>query len=137
MLGNASDADEVVHDVFLYLFEEPSRFAGTSRLSTYLYRAVTNACLNRIRNARARQRLVAEQQHGMPMHDPGGRAEWSASARALLRRLPEPLAAVAVYRFIDELSQREIGSLLGCSHSHVGVLLQRLEDWIERERSAC
>src|SRR5688572_17215314 len=36
LLGSLSDADEVVHDVFLRLFEQPIRFLGQSRLSTYL-----------------------------------------------------------------------------------------------------
>ena len=54
MLGGVSDADEVVHDVFLRMFEQPDQFLGDSRASTYLYSAVTHECLNRIRKPQRR-----------------------------------------------------------------------------------
>jgi RNA polymerase sigma factor (sigma-70 family) len=50
MLGVDADAHEVVHDVFLAMFERPDAYRGESSMSSYLYGAVTNACLNRIHN---------------------------------------------------------------------------------------
>ncbi|MDD9932602.1 MAG: sigma-70 family RNA polymerase sigma factor [Myxococcales bacterium] len=136
MLGSAADADEVVHEVFLRLFEGASTFLGASKLSTYLYSAVTHACLNRIRNDRTQRRLQGERAHTIPPHDPGTRPEWTVAAHDLLRRLPDPLAAVAVYYYLDELSQREIAELLGCSHVHVGKLLRRVRSLAEENRRA-
>jgi RNA polymerase sigma-70 factor (ECF subfamily) len=70
--------------------------------------------------------------------DAGTRPEWTVAARDLLERLPQRLAEVAVYYYLDELSQREIASVLGCSHRHVGQLLARLSRWVERqEKAAC
>src|SRR5262245_16990500 len=103
MLGSISDADEVVHDVFLRLFEQ-KKFLGHSQISTYLYSAVTRACLNRIRNARTRARLTAERQHLWSASDPGTSAESAVEVHDLLVQLPETLAAVAVYHYLDELS---------------------------------
>ena len=137
MLGNAADADDVVHDVFLALFEDYARFRGGSSVSTYLYSAVTHACLNRLRNQRKRRDLVAER-FVEARFDPGQSAEASAMLRDLLARVPEPLCEVLVYHYLDELSQREIASLLGCSHTHVGALLARLAHWsAEEEVSPC
>jgi RNA polymerase sigma-70 factor (ECF subfamily) len=138
MLGSISDADEVVHDVFLRLFEKPDRFLGNSRLSTYLHGAVTHACLNRIRNQRTRARLAEQRQHLSSANDPGTTAEAAVIARDLLARLPDTLAAVAVYYYLDELSQREIAAVLGCSHSHVGHLLAQLANQLkDQEKAAC
>jgi RNA polymerase sigma-70 factor (ECF subfamily) len=138
MLGSVSDADEVVHDVFLRLFEQPDQFLGMSRISTYLYSAVTHECLNRIRNRRTRARLGEQRAQLERTSDPGTQAEASLAARDLLAALPEPLAAVAVYYHLDELSQREIAVILGCSHSHVRHLLAKLERWVrEQEKAAC
>jgi RNA polymerase sigma-70 factor (ECF subfamily) len=138
MLGSVSDADEVVHDVFLRLFEQPGQFLGMSGISTYLYSAVTHECLNRIRNRRTRTRLGEQRAQLEPTSDPGTQAEASLVARDLLAALPEPLATVAVYYHLDELSHREIGAILGCSHSHVGHLLAKLERWVaDREKAAC
>jgi RNA polymerase sigma-70 factor (ECF subfamily) len=136
MLGSAADADEVVHEVFLRLFEGPTTFRGTSKLSTYLYSAVTHVCLNRIRNSRTQNRLASERVHVIPTRDPGTRPEWTVAAHDLLRRLPDPLAAVAVYYYLDELSQREIAEILGCSHVHVGKLIRRIEVFADETRRA-
>jgi len=135
MLGNTADADDVVHDVFLALFEDYERFRGESLVSTYVYGAVTHACLNRLRNQRKRRDLAA-QHVSEPRVDPGGAAESAAMLRDLLTRLPEPLCDVAVYHYLDELSQREISGLLGCSHTHVGALIARLTQWISMQEVA-
>lgn len=138
ILGSVQDADEVVHEVFLRLFERPFEFLGASRISTYLYSAVTRACLNRIRNRRTRERLLRERKLLEPASDPGTQAPTLLAARELLEQLPAQLAALAVYHYVDELSQREIAGILGCSHRHVGQLLERLQDRIKRrEEAAC
>lgn len=138
LLGSVADADEVVHDVFLRLFERPELFQGKSLASTYLYSAVTNECLNRLRNQRTRARLIAERHHLASANDPGTSAESALAVRDLLAQLPETLAVVAVFYYLDELSQREIAELLSCSHRHVGQLLARLEAWLQhQEKAAC
>jgi RNA polymerase sigma factor (sigma-70 family) len=135
MLGNTADADDVVHDVFLSLFEDYERFRGQSMVSTYVYGAVTHACLNRMRNQRKRRDLAAQHLREARV-DPGQAAESIAMLRDLFARLPEPLSEVAVYHYLDELSQREIASLLGCSHTHVGALIARLTLWISQHEVA-
>jgi RNA polymerase sigma-70 factor (ECF subfamily) len=137
MLGNTADADDVVHDVFLALFEGYERFRGQSAVSTYVYGAITHACLNRLRNQRKRRDLAARQ-FSEARVDPGRAAESAAMLHDLLARLPEQLSEVAVYHYLDELSQREIASLLGCSHTHVGALIARLTHWVSlQEVSSC
>jgi RNA polymerase sigma factor (sigma-70 family) len=137
LLGNASDADDMVHDVFLALFERYAQFRGTSELSTYVYAAVTHACLNRLRNQRKRQhlkRIHATELGALPMA--ASSAEAWVAARDLLARLPEPLGEVALYHHLEELTQREIASLLGCSHAHVAELVERLARWVNRQELA-
>jgi DNA-directed RNA polymerase specialized sigma24 family protein len=50
--------------------------------------------------------------------------------------MPEPLALVAVYYYVDELSHAEIARIMGCSSRHVGNLLERLTLWAANEESA-
>jgi RNA polymerase sigma-70 factor (ECF subfamily) len=123
--------------VFLSLFEHPEQYAGHSRMSTFLYSAVTHVCLNRLRNGRTRERLLA--QHGDVL-TPSDRARPSADQlfqlRALIQQLPEVLAQVAVYRYMDELTHEEIAEIMGCSRRHVGDLLKRLDDFSAARESA-
>lgn len=132
LLGDHAEAHEVVHDVFVSLFERPEQHAGTSRMSTFLYSAVTHACLNRLRDRKTRQRLLAENAERVAPREPAhASADQQVLLRSLLSRLPRELAQLAVYRHMDELTHEEIAEIMGCSRRHVGDLLQRLRAWIE------
>lgn len=139
MLGSDADAWEVVQDVFLSLFERPEQFAARSQLSTFLYSATTHACLNRIRQSKTSSRLLSERavEAPQPRGEPGLDPEWLALLHDLLRRLPEPLATVAAYYYIDDLSHDEIALLLGCSRSQVGKLLARLTQAASALEASC
>jgi RNA polymerase sigma factor (sigma-70 family) len=137
ILGSESEAHEVVQDLFVSLLERPEQFAGRSTLSTFMYSATTHACLNRLRNQRNRARILSER--GEQTDDAAasvGVVELVTLHRALAR-LPAPLAEVAVYYFVDELSHNEIAGLLGCSRRHIGDLLQRVEAWGRSQERVC
>ena len=50
--GDASDAEEVIQDVFLTAFRKAQMFQGNSQFSTWLYRLTVNAALGRIAAAK-------------------------------------------------------------------------------------
>jgi RNA polymerase sigma-70 factor (ECF subfamily) len=123
-----------VHDVFVSLLERPEQYRGSSSLSTFLYSAVTHACLNRIRNQRVRlQRLREHWLQVIARPRVEAPAEISRALRSALRRMPEPLAEVAVYFYMDGLSHEQIAELLGCSKRQVGYHLAAIERWAGRE----
>lgn len=137
MLGQSDDANEVVQDVFLSLFERPQQHSGHSRMSTFLYSAVTHACLNRLRDRKTRDRLLAQNaERVVPSAGGAPAADQLVLLRALIAQLPEALAQVAIYRYMDELTLEETAEVMGCSRRHVGDLLKRLEHWIEARESA-
>lgn len=135
LLGSEADAYEVVQDVFLSLFERPEQFRGESSMSTFLYGAVTHACLNRIRNRNNRERLLREHlATGAALVPQGTQPEQLAALRWALARMPEPLAQVAVYYYMDELTHEDIARILSCSRRHVGNLLERLATWTSTQQ---
>jgi RNA polymerase sigma-70 factor (ECF subfamily) len=130
LLGDEAEAQEVLHDVFTSLLQDPTQFAGLSSAMTFLYRMTTNAALGRLRSRRTRARLLAQSYAGRTeptQPSPEGLVE----LRAWLLGLPEELARVAVYHHLDEMTQEEIAQVLGCSRQWVGKLLAQL---VERER---
>jgi len=131
LLGSDAEAQEVVQDVFLSLFERPEQYAGKSKLTTFLYSAGTHACLNRIRDAKNRLRLLRERAAGDPeaKSDVGLTPEKLSLLHRMLERMPEELARAAVYYYVDDLSHDEVARLLGCSRRQVGNLLKRVEEW--------
>src|ERR1044072_12072 len=49
VLGDRTDLDDLVQEVFVIAFRGLSRFRGDARLSTWLYRICVNVALGRIR----------------------------------------------------------------------------------------
>jgi RNA polymerase sigma factor (sigma-70 family) len=132
LLGCEADAQDVVSDVFTSLYQRPEQYAGRSAVSTFLYAMTTHVCLNRIRSQK-RQKRLHENGHGAistASQHPAA-PDRATQLRELLLRMPESLGQVAVYYYLDELTQAEIAEILGCSRRHVGDLLVRLKDWLQ------
>ena len=103
-------------------------------MMAFLYRATTNLCLNRLRNARNRPRLLDER--GPPEQSQPPQAENRAVLRQCLARLPEAQAQALTYYYLDEMSHNEIAALLGCSRRHVGNLLERARAGLAAQENA-
>jgi RNA polymerase sigma-70 factor (ECF subfamily) len=130
VLRDEASAQDVVHDVFLTLAERRGELASTGVVS-WLYVVTTNVCLKRLRRDATRARL--DESLERPLAAPA-RGEDLAMIRSALAALPEELAAVAVYRFVDEMTHAEIADLMGCSRRHIGDLLGRFERAMEPAR---
>ncbi|MDI1451596.1 RNA polymerase sigma factor [Polyangium sp. 6x1] len=139
LLGNEADAREALQEVFASLLERPEQFQGTSSLTTWLYSATTNLCLNKLRDGKTRSRILNERVAPAGAEAVPPSAEASALVRDLLAKLPEDLATAAVYYYLDDMTHEEIASVMGCSRRHVGHLLDRLKTWAasHEEGEAC
>jgi RNA polymerase sigma-70 factor (ECF subfamily) len=124
LLGNEQDALEVLQQVFVSLIDRVDQLRGGAAPTTWLYAATTHACLNLLRNARTRTRLLADGPSAAPHSELS--PESSSILRDLLARVPDDLVQIAVYYYGDEMTHAEIASVLGCSRRHVGDLVERL-----------
>jgi RNA polymerase sigma-70 factor (ECF subfamily) len=125
ILRHEDDARDIVHDVFLDLYNHPERFEERSSIATYLYAAATHACLNRIRDGKTRARLIGIETAARG-NASAARGDTYALACEILGGLSDDDAALAVYLYCDELTHDEIAEVLGCSRRHVGDLANRL-----------
>jgi RNA polymerase sigma-70 factor, ECF subfamily len=119
LLADDADAQRVVADVFGLLYDRPERYQGRRALCRQLYALTTRACFNRLRSRKP-------QAKAQPAAD-GGERDRAAALRVLLTRLQEPLDQLAVYYYLDELTQEEATELLGCSRRRITNLLAQLE----------
>jgi RNA polymerase sigma-70 factor (ECF subfamily) len=127
MLRSREDAVDVVHALFVDLIPTWSRDVDLP----YLYRAVTNRCLNVVRDRANRARLLErEQQAAAPL----GRVRLEDHVvgvrliAALADRLDEGHLQVLVARFVDDMTQDEIAAQLGLSRKTIGKRLDRIRD---------
>jgi RNA polymerase sigma-70 factor (ECF subfamily) len=94
---------------------------------------VTHACLNRLRDGRNRARLLRQNMPADRESPQVSSAEALTSLRALLSRMPEELATVTVYYHGEGLTHDDIARILQCSPRHVGNLVSRAQDWMQRQ----
>jgi RNA polymerase sigma-70 factor (ECF subfamily) len=125
VLQNRDDACDVVQELFVDLLSR----GQTSAELPYLYRAVTNRCLNVLRDRSTHQRLLERQQAALR-----GPARTTLDERVVSLDLLTKLSArldgrcqeVLVYRYIDDMTQEEIAALTGFSRKTVGKRLDRV-----------
>ena len=127
LLRNREDAIDVVHALFVDLIPKWNRDVDLP----YLYRAVTNRCLNLLRDRATRARLL--EREGV-VAAPVGRVKPEEQIVgvglivALADRLDEGHLEVLVARFLDDMTQDEIAGQLGLSRKTVGKRLDRIRE---------
>ena len=132
IVGNRSDAEDVVQNLFLTL--PRTAYRGSASLWSYLYRASVNNSVNLLRNRKRGDRLSGEVMaqalgSGAPAaSDPASQvleAEvLAALAKALLRVKPQH-RRVLVLRIKHGLSNSEIAEREGIPQATVGTWLRR------------
>jgi len=135
VLRNREDAVDVVHALFVDLIP---RWNPDVDLP-YLYRAVTNRCLNLVRDRGTRARLL-EREHGAAAPVGRVRLDDQVVGLALIAQLAERLDAahmeVLVARFVDDMTQDEIAEHLRISRKTVGRRLDHIRATVIALRGA-
>ena len=126
MLGNPTDAEDVTQDSFLQAWQALPTLRDRRLFSTWLYRIVTNRCLNAIRSRRATEVLPneIEDETRRPNHVAEARRQLQALRRAIMRLTPEQRAPF-VLRELEGLSYEEIAEVLGTTVPAVKGRLHR------------
>lgn len=134
VLRSREDAVDVVHTLFADLIP-----TWTSDVDLpYLYRAVTNRCLNLVRDRGTRARLLEREQ---VVAAPVGRVRLDdqivgvALIAALADRLDDGHLQILVCRFVDDMTQDEIAAQLGVSRKTVGKRLERIREAVTALRA--
>jgi RNA polymerase sigma-70 factor (ECF subfamily) len=141
LLPTEEDARDVVQEAFLSAFRSLPKFAGGSKLSTWLHRIVVNASLMRLRSKRRRPEdsletllpSFLEDGHHAERYaewsEPADRALERAEVRELVReqveRLPETYRTVLMLRDIEGMETEDVAAALGLTPNAVKMRLHR------------
>lgn len=128
MTGNRADAEDVVQEVFLRLWQRPDAWRpGQAQFSTWLYRVVVNRCLDLKRRPKAGALdAIAEPQDPRP----DAEADLVAAARQravndAVEALPERQRAAIALTYTAGLKNTEAASALDISVKAFEALLVR------------
>ncbi len=126
MLGDESDAEDATQDAFVQAWRNLGGFRSDAAFSTWMYRIVTNRCLNLLR-ARRRTEPLSER-HEAPTARPDRIAEarWQVEDLKLaIGRLTPEQRGPLVLRELEGCSYEEIAEALDVSISAVKSRLHR------------
>ncbi len=135
LLRDEEEARDAMHDTFIKAQKNLESFRGDASPLTWLTKIATNHCLNVLRSKKAKwreryrqQELHTEQvEQVAPSANGISFAEDSQLLRMVLERVDASLAEVAVYYFVDEMTQKEITELVGIS---APTLRKRLREFV-------
>ncbi len=133
MLRNAEDAEDAVQEAYISAFKALPRFKGQSKLSTWLYRIVVNACLMKIRKDKSRAKYLSEKEYDDAIvydwkNDPEEAAvnsELRSTLESGLDLLSPDLRVAVVLRDIQGLSTEEASEALAISVASLKSRLHR------------
>ncbi|WP_394353873.1 RNA polymerase sigma-70 factor [Spirosoma taeanense] len=119
-LPDADEAEEEVQIMFLALWEKRDGLFITTSLKSYLFRAVHNRCLNRIKHLAVRDEhrehtlYAGETTAESPIHTLLG-DELADRLQAAIQKLPEQCRLAFTLSRFEELKYGEIADQLGIS----------------------
>ncbi len=134
ILGDGDAAKDVLQDVFVTAISQKSALEEKGVTMSWFYKVATNRSLNKLRNTGNRRSLlrsVGSAQDDIDQTRRTAEQQTAHEAKSLLASLPEDLAEIAVYYYLDEMTQAEISSLLKCSRRNVSHKLARTKETLE------
>jgi RNA polymerase sigma-70 factor, ECF subfamily len=144
--GEENAARDITQQVFLKLFSSIQQFRQEASFTTWLYRMVTNVCLDEQRRGRrfisfdfwrrdgeedeASASEVLDWQQTQQFRqdlqeERYTQAEIAAAVKAAVKQLSPPLRLTILLKYFEELSYEEIAEALGCSMGTVASRLNR------------
>lgn len=120
ILKETDEAEEVVQNLFLSIWEKRSDLEISISLKSYLYRAVHNHCLNRIKHLKVREEY---QQYAVNFYDASYESvgqtviknELETKIEEAIRKLPEQCRLIFRMSRFEELKYHEIAEQLELS----------------------
>lgn len=136
MLGNRADAEDAVQRALLKCFAARTRYSPRWAVSTWLYRALTNVCIDELRRRRVRSDVLdldtdaseastrnSRRTARSPAAPPAGAGRVDL-ARAL-DKVPREARVLLALRYVDGLGYGELARIRGISVNTVKSQLAR------------
>lgn len=136
IIGKSNDAEEIVHDVFIAIWNQNDNRLEATGIKSYLFTAVKNRCLNFIKKAKLD---YSELTDDAPVFDGAVNAHSKLEAReaetkihTLIDMLPTKCKQIFLMSRIYELSYKEIAEVLDISpktvENQISIALKFLKE---------
>ena len=146
MLNNRQEAEDVVQDTFLRVYNNLERYDTTMKFSTWIYRIATNLSIDRLRKRKPVYSLDAESSEyegldGYSMIPSDNRTPESEMLISETQRiihqaidtLPPKYKTVMILRYIHELSLQEVGDILDMPVTTIKTRVHRGREFLRKK----
>jgi RNA polymerase sigma factor (sigma-70 family) len=134
--GSMADAEDVAQAVFLRLASTSGQVANAG---SYLYRAAINGALDMLRRRKAHPTSSIEEAAGVAAVSRGSSPEVEISNRQLgdflrlaIGELAPRAAEMFILRYVEDLGNREIATMMGTSQAVVAVTLHQARSRLKK-----
>lgn len=127
-VGNSSDAEDVLHDVFMKYLETKRSFKDEDHEKAWFIRVTQNKCLDRLKKSE-RKNVSLSSVEEAPY-------EQNESLKDVLKKvleLPEKYKSSVILYYYNDMSIKEISSILKISVSAVKMRLERARKLLKLE----
>ena len=139
MVIDHEDANDVLQNVFLRVWNGLENFREDSQLYTWLYRIATNECLTYIEQQKKRSAVPLDESEGglsnkikADSHFDANRLEWKL--QLAIQKLPEKQRIVFNLRYYDEMPYEEMSRVLETSEGALKAsyhhAVKKIEDYM-------
>ena len=137
LLGEKEDAEDVVQDLFLTLWNNRKKIAIAENVSAYLYKMARNLALNHIRTQTNYKTVLENREEQLPYYEenPLETEEFRMALYDCINLLPGRCKEVLLLHRVKGLKQKEIADQLSISvktiKNQIWASLQRLKKCLE------
>jgi len=140
MVIEHEDANDVLQNVFVRVWNGLENFREDSQLYTWLYRIATNECLTYLEQQKKRSAVALDDTEGglsnkirADSHFDANRLEWKL--QLAIQQLPEKQRIVFNLRYYDEMPYEEMSRMLDTSEGALKAsyhhAVKKIEDYIK------
>ena len=139
MVVDHDDANDVLQNVFIRVWNGLENFREDAQLYTWLYRIATNECLTYLEQQKKRSAVsLSDVESGLSnkiqadKHFDPNRLEWKL--QLAIQQLPEKQRIVFTLRYYDEMPYEQMSKVLGTSEGALKAsyhhAVKKIEDYI-------
>ena len=125
LLGNRADAQDAVQRALLKCFAARATYSPQWAISTWLYRALTNVCIDELRRRRGAAAASRASAEIAPRHTRPATVSERVDVERALARVPTEARMLLALRYVDGLSFGELARVRGISVNTVKSQLAR------------
>jgi RNA polymerase sigma-70 factor (ECF subfamily) len=125
LLGHRADAEDAVQRALLKCFAARDAYSPRWAVSTWLYRALTNVCIDELRRRRSAAAATRASSDVAPRHARPATVGERVDVERALARVPREARMLLALHYVDGLSFGELARIRGISVNTVKSQLAR------------